>query len=290
MAGLGLMLFGACRPDGESAATQRLARARSVQADPFEPRQTPIPRSPTPSPAPDPTLLSSSAPFQNPADSDPDPYLESSAPTPSEDVSPLPRFEDGQTSFFLILEPEPDAPEAPAADDRTIHDLLNERELLRAQMAELDRQAAQIARLPLPTAPAPEQTRPTLGQRFQGTVRELDFSTADPKDAKQVMARRGMRQTRAVVPPGISQDFLSGAIGLGGQKFSARTSNQAELSQVLVISPASLQLLARLEREEIQRRGMDPSQTLVRRVVFGIRGQGETADLGVIQMEAEQVR
>jgi hypothetical protein len=208
----------------------------------------------------------------------------------SDPSTELPKFENVSTSFVLILDdpetPEPSlSPEPSGLDPVVLQDLITERDKLRRELRELDRRAAEMARIPLPDAPSPpEEAVP--GERFAGTIRDLNLSGASQKDVEVVMRKRGMRFSQSLTAPGVSQSFLSGATGHDGQRYTARSSGRNEIVNALVISPATIRHMASLERQELEKRGLDPARTLVRRIVFGIVGSGEAADLGVVLFDA----
>ena len=251
--------------------------SRRRGADPiaqFEPRSGPR-ATPVVSPRPGPEAVSSTDDSTPPQ------------ATPSEESIPSVVESDEGTSFFLVLEAPPDqsAPQPP--DQATLQDLITEREALRRELRKIDQEAADIARIPLPPQPATETPGP--GRRFAGTIRDLDLSSAPSADAKIVMKRRGMRLTQSLSTPGVSQDFLSGATGADGQRFSARATHREEVVNALVISPATIEHMARLERQAIQSRGLNPARTYVRRIVFGVVGSGDSADLGITLLDAVPV-
>jgi hypothetical protein len=165
-----------------------------------------------------------------------------------------------------------------------LQDLITERDKLRRELRDLDRRAAEVARIPVPDPAPPGGAVP--GGRFAGTIRDLNLSGASRTDSEVVMRKRGMRFSQSMAAPGASQSFLSGATGQDGQRFTARNSGRNEMVNALVISPATIRHMASLERQELEKRGLNPARTFVRRIVFGIVGSGEAADLGVVLFDA----
>jgi hypothetical protein len=217
----------------------------------------------------------------------------STAPQPKTvPTDPVLEAGDEPTTFLLILDDGPDpipalGEAAHPLEDVTLQDLVSEREKLRRELRKLDQQAVDMAQLPLP--PPPPAETPKAGTGFAGTIRDLNLTGVPQADAQTVMGRYGMKMVLSTAPAGVTQSYLSGATGQDGQRFSARSLGRNEPTHALVITPTTIEQMARLERQELQKRGLDPSRTLVQRIVFGVVGSGNTADLGVVLFEAVPV-
>ncbi len=123
----------------------------------------------------------------------------------------------------------------------------------------------------------------------QGAIRLLNLEGGFPEEiVKRVLNRYGVKFDHRYTKPAAGRNFLNAAQTTGGNFTNVEKEGYFD---VLVLSQKALAMMTTREIEAMQRRGYDPVNTRVRKIVFGIvmRNDGEY-DLDVTAFEAERIR
>lgn len=114
----------------------------------------------------------------------------------------------------------------------------------------------------------------------EGAIRSFSSEGVSPKIAEEVYARYGITSFSQYVDVNRSdgQNYLNSA-RVGGKQYVRREGRG--IFRVLSIPQSAYAHLARLERDALVERGLDPATTRILEVEFGIASVGKTYDLAV---------
>ncbi len=122
----------------------------------------------------------------------------------------------------------------------------------------------------------------------EGAIRSFSSEGVSPKIAEEVYARYGIESFSQYVDvaKGDGHNYLNSA-RVGGKQFTRREGRG--VFRVLSIPQSAYGHLARLERDALVARGLDPSKTRILEVEFGIASVGSTYDLTVSRISVAPI-
>ena len=121
----------------------------------------------------------------------------------------------------------------------------------------------------------------------KGIVRIFDVSGVPDKIVDAVFTRYDIHITQKYIGEGTPQSFLSSA-QVGDKTFVNREGGG--FFEVFEISYPVVKKLIALEKEEMQKRGLEPDNTEVIKVVFGIIEKNGEYDLGITEFQYHELK
>lgn len=210
----------------------------------------------------------------------------SPAPPPGQDHLPDPGAAPGADS------PAPSTGTG-VSDSELASILARDREALRAEINNMS-QVASAAPLPSVEVPLPRSTgsgNASSSKGPEGAIRELNLEGFSQKITDEIMARYHLKVVTQHIAGGRrGQTFLSTASRGPTERYFGGMSVPEGLYEVFQLNRDTVALMSRLEEEALKKQGLEPLQSRVIRIVFGIVKTGEDQyELGVKSLEAEKV-
>jgi hypothetical protein len=181
----------------------------------------------------------------------------------------------------------------PVTDAELAEVLAADREALQAELDKMT-QTAMAAPVPAVVTPLSSLASGVLGAADkgpEGAVRELNLEGFPAKVVDDIMKRYKLQVVVKEITGGRQgQSFLSAASRGPGEHYFGGATAAAGVYEVFQLNRDTVALMSRLEEKAIRERGMEPLQTRVIRIVFGIVETPKGGyELGVKSLEAEKV-